>query len=74
MCGGKVLEKILINRIIRYVYINKFLNNSQFGFTPKKKSAIDATLAVKEYLEEGIREGHVAKLVSLDVKITFDAA
>jgi hypothetical protein len=29
---------------------------------------------VKEYLEEGIREGHIAILVSLDVRGTFDAA
>jgi len=70
--GGKVLEKMLINRIMHRAYSNNFLNHNQFGFTPKK-SAIDAALAVKEYLEEGMREGHVAILVSLDVKGAFDA-
>jgi hypothetical protein len=38
--GGKVLEKILISRIMHYINSNNFLNNNQFGFTPKK-SAID---------------------------------
>jgi len=71
--GGNVLEKILINRITHHAYSNNLLNYKQFGFTPKK-SATDAALAVKEYLEEGMREGHIAILVSLDVKGTFDAA
>ena len=71
--GGKVLEKILINRIMHYVYTNNLMNQNQFGFTPKK-NAISAALAVKEYIEEGLRERHITILVSLDVKGTFDAA
>jgi len=69
--GGKVLEKILINRIMNHTYSNDLLNSNQFGITPKK-SVVDSALAVKEYLEEGMREGHI--LVSLDVKGAFDAA
>jgi hypothetical protein len=68
----KVLEKMLINRIMHHAYSNKFLNHNQFRFTPKK-SAIDTALAVKEYLEEGMREGHIVILVSLNVKGAFDA-
>ena len=30
------------------------MNPNQYGFTPKK-STTDATLAVKEYIEEGFR-------------------
>jgi hypothetical protein len=71
--GGIILVKVLINRIMHYVYSNNLLNYNQFAFTPKK-SAIDAALAVKEYLEEGIRERHIAILVSLNVKGAFDAA
>jgi len=71
--GGKVLEKMLINRIMHHVYSNDLLNHNQFGFT-LKRSAIDAALPVKEYLEEGMREGHIAVLFSLDVKGEFDAA
>jgi hypothetical protein len=71
--GGKVLEKLLINRIMHYVYSNNLLNQNQFGLT-EKKSAIGAAWAVKEYLEEGMREWHIAILVSMDVKGSFDAA
>jgi hypothetical protein len=71
--GGKVLEKMLINRIMHHIYSNNLLNHNQFGFTPKK-SAIDAALAVKEYLEEGMRERHIAIIFRLDFKCAFDAA
>jgi len=69
--GKKVLEKLLINRIM-HIYSNTLINPNQYGFTPK--NATDAALAIKEYIEEGMREGHIAILVSLDVKGAFDAA
>jgi len=71
--GGIVLEKILTNRIMHYLYSNNLLNNNQFVFSPKK-STIDATLAVKEYIEEVMRQGHITILVSLDVRGASDAA
>jgi retron-type reverse transcriptase len=71
--GGKVLEKLLINRIMHHIHSNSLKNPNQFGFTPRK-SAIDAAIAVKEYLQEGLRKGHVAILVSIDIKGAFDAA
>jgi hypothetical protein len=49
------------------------MNPNQCGFTPKK-NATDAALAFKKYVEEGIRKGHIAILVSLDVKCAFDGA
>jgi hypothetical protein len=52
---------------MHHIHSNNLLNHNQFGFTPKK-SAIDAALAVKEYLEWGMSEGHIAIPVSLDVK------
>jgi hypothetical protein len=70
--GGKVLEKIFINRIMHYIYNNNLLNQNQYGFTPRK-STTDATLAVKDYIEKGIRRGHITILVSLDVRGAFDA-
>jgi len=51
---------------MHYIYSNNLLNKNQFGFTPRK-STTDATLAVKDYTEEGIRQGHITILVSLDV-------
>jgi hypothetical protein len=60
-------------RITHYVYSSNLLNHNQFRFTPEKK-AIDAALTVKEYLEEGMREGHISILFILDVRGVFDAA
>jgi hypothetical protein len=71
--GGKILEIMFINRIMHHAYSNNLLNHNQFGFIPKK-SAIDAALAVKEYLEAQKREGHIAIIFSIDVKGAFDAA
>ena len=71
--GRTVLEKIIIISIMHHGYTKNLLNYNQFGFTPKK-SATDAALAVKEYIEEGMSQGHIAILVSLDFKGTFDAA
>jgi hypothetical protein len=51
--GGKVSEKLLINRITHHIYSKNVMNQNQFGFTPKKSST-GAAVAVKEYLEEGI--------------------
>ena len=71
--GGKVLEKILINRIMHYIYSNNLMNKNQFGFTPRKSST-DTTFAVKDYIEEGIKQGHTTVLIRLDVRGAFDAA
>jgi hypothetical protein len=70
--GGKVLEKTLINKIMYHAYTNKHLNHNQFGFTPNK-STTDAAMTVKEVVEDGLREGLITILVSLDVKGAFDA-
>jgi hypothetical protein len=71
--GRKVLEKVLINRINHYVYSHDFMNTNQYGFTPQR-STINAAMAVKEFVEEGLVAGELIALVSLDVKGAFDAA
>ena len=71
--AGKVMEKLLINRIMHRVYRNVLLNSNQYGFTPQK-SAIEAAIVVTEYLEEALREGKIAIIVTLDVKEEFDSA
>ena len=65
--GGQVLEKLLINRVMHHLYGNNLMNPNQYGFTPKK-STTDATLAVKEYIEEGFRQGHIPILITLDAQ------
>jgi len=44
--GGKVLEKLLINRINHRMYKNELLTDSQYGFTPQK-SITDAAMEAK---------------------------
>jgi len=47
--GGKVLEKLLINRINHHAFSNSLLNENQYRFFPHK-STIDAALAAKKDL------------------------
>ena len=49
--GGKVLEKLLIDRINHHAFSNSLLNGNQYGFLPQK-STIDAALAVKSFIRE----------------------
>ena len=71
--GGKVLEKLLINRINHHATSTRYLNKNQYGFRPQT-SPIDAVLALQEYIEDGFRTGEVTILVSLDVEAAFNAA
>ena len=71
--GGKVLKKLLINRIMHFLYSNELLNQNQFGFT-SQKGTTDAAMAVKDFIDEALTKGHIVALVSLDVKCAFDAA
>ena len=48
--GGKVLEKLLIDRINHHLYSNNLLNKNQYGFIPQK-STVDAALAAKEFAQ-----------------------
>ena len=71
--GGKILEKLLINRIMHFLYSNDLLNQNQFGFTPQR-STVDAAMAAKDFIEDALKKGQNITLVSLDVKGAFDAA
>ena len=71
--GGKVLEKVLINRINHHVFTNGHINKNQYGFMPQT-STIDAAMAVKQFVEEGFRSGEVTILVNLDVAGAFNSA
>jgi len=71
--GGKVLEKLLINRINHRLYKNELLNDRQFGFTPQK-SITDAAMEAKQFIEPVLEKRGVVITTSLDVKGAFDAA
>jgi hypothetical protein len=49
--GGKVLEKLLINRINHHVYTRGQMNENQLGFRPQK-STVDAAMAIKDFVQK----------------------
>ena len=55
------------------MYSKGYVNENQFGFRPQK-STIDAAMAIKIFVEQGLACGEIKALVSLDVQDTFDAA
>jgi hypothetical protein len=70
---GKIMEKLFISRINYWAYSTQFINANQHGFTPQR-STIDAAMAVKNIVDEGLLAGEVIILVSLDLKTAFVAA
>ena len=71
--GGKVLEKIMIDRINHHVYSNGYMNENQHGFRPQKYHRCGYGNK-KNLVEQGLACGEVIALVSLDVLGAFDAA
>jgi hypothetical protein len=65
--GGKILEKLLINRINHYMYKYDLLTDRQNGFLPQK-STIDAAMEAKIFIEPELVNRKVVVMTSLDVK------
>ena len=63
---GKVLEKLLINRIMHHIHKTKFLNHNQFGFLPQK-STINTAITVKQFIEPELERRRVVIMTSLDI-------
>ena len=72
LTGGKVLEKLMINRINYNVYSRGYMNENQYGFRTQKRT-IDTAMAIKEFVQQGLIAGEVIELVSLDVEGAFDS-
>ena len=70
---GKIMKKTLISIINYWSYSTSFLNNNQYGFTTQR-SIIDAAMAVKYIIDEGLKAGEVVILVCLDIRTGFDTA
>jgi hypothetical protein len=47
---GKVLEKLLIKRILHHLHKTEFLNENQYGFTPQQNT-IDAAMEARKFIE-----------------------
>src|SRR5699024_5966083 len=70
--AGKILERIIKNRIELFAEPQKLLGANQFGFM-RNRSTTDA----QKYLQNAIdkrKKGEKAILVSLDIKSAFDNA
>ena len=52
--GGKVLEKLLIDRIMHHINSNDLLNHNQYGFKPYK-STVNALMALKDYVHQSLQ-------------------
>ena len=71
--AAKVLEKLLISRIMQHVYTNNSLNKIQYGFTPQT-STVDEVMALKNYAQSSMDNGQYVAVISLYVRGAFDAA
>jgi len=67
--GGKVLEKLMINRINHHIFTTEYINKNQYGFRPQT-STIDAVMALKDYTECPRRNGQNFGRVYLMLKYT----
>ncbi|PSN51387.1 hypothetical protein C0J52_04451 [Blattella germanica] len=71
--GGKVLEKLLINRINHHFHKNELMQGNQFGFTPQRNTT-DAAMEAKQFIEPELEKRKIVVMASIDVKGAFDAA
>ena len=71
--GGKILDKLLINRINYRLYKNELLTKSRYGFTPQK-STIDATMEAKSFIEPMLENRGLVIMTSLDIQGAFVSA
>lgn len=70
---AKVLEKVLIKRIMHFMHSRNLLSQNQYGFTPQT-STVDAVMDLREYVQRSMEEGQYIALISLEVKEAFSAA
>ena len=70
---GKVLEKLMIDRIFWHLQKNKQLSENQFGFTPQKSTEQALSCAVQKIESYLTTKSHVV-VISLDIKGAFDNA
>jgi hypothetical protein len=71
--GGKILEKPLIDRINHHLNSKRLINENQYGFHPQR-STVDASMAVKGFVQTHLQQRNVVIMTSLDVQRAFDVA
>jgi hypothetical protein len=68
---GKVLEKVILTRLVRATNENHVLPDEQFGFRPKHSTA-DQLIHVTEFISQGINQNESTGAIFLDVAKAFD--
>jgi Reverse transcriptase (RNA-dependent DNA polymerase)/Endonuclease-reverse transcriptase len=69
---GKVMERIINNKLTRFLETNRLLHNSQFGFR-KGRSTIQALLSITQPCESSLNSPNSAhRVVTLDISAAFD--
>ncbi|GIY37474.1 RNA-directed DNA polymerase from mobile element jockey [Caerostris darwini] len=71
-CWGKVLDKIICDRLSYYLEANKLLNIKQFGFR-KNKSTILVIKNILDFHNTSREEKNITLLVSIDMSHAFNA-
>lgn len=74
---GKLLERIILNRLITYAEGERGLSENQFGFR-RGRSTVDAITLVTKKAEESIKNstrfGRYCAVTTIDVKNAFNSA
>ncbi len=70
---GKVLEKLMINKVNAFLGERTALSENQFGFTPGK-STIQAIEHVVKRIKDAFEKKQFAAVISLDISGAFDNA
>jgi len=71
--AGKVLDRLMIGRIMHHVHTSAGLNSNQCGFIPHRGN-VDAAMAAREIIEEKSKQKNCTAVINLDVREAFDAA
>jgi len=58
---------------MHHVHTNAGLNSTQYGFIPQTGN-VDAAMAVKQIIEENLKQKNCTSVDSLDIRGAFDAA
>ncbi|GIX70119.1 RNA-directed DNA polymerase from mobile element jockey [Caerostris darwini] len=72
-CWGKILDKILAERLAFFLETRNLLNAKQFGFR-KRKSTINALQAIKDFAQTAINNNQVSCIISINIQNAFNSA
>ena len=61
--AGKVLDKLMIDRILHHVHSSAGLNSNQYGFMTQR-GTVEAAMAVKGIIGENLKQKYCTSIVS----------